>query len=128
MGTDRYSLRGAKVIGVDLTPRSIETSRKHLKLYGHAGEFAMADCERLPFADESFDVAYSNEFITRRIRRRGADHRVRSSRADTRDGLSCGSWAYWSQVVALRNPARRISARISANDIMGRYVDSTRRW
>ena len=62
MGTDllQFARGGAKVTGVDLTPRSIELSRRHLSLYGQTGEFAIADCETLPFADESFDVAYSN--------------------------------------------------------------------
>jgi len=62
MGTDllQFARGGASVTGVDLTPRSIEISRHHLSLYGHQGEFAIADCERLPFIDESFEVAYSN--------------------------------------------------------------------
>src|SRR6476660_4898883 len=62
LGTDllQFARGGAKVTAIDLTPRSIETSRRHLELYGQTGEFAISDCERLPFADESFDVAYSN--------------------------------------------------------------------
>src|SRR5215831_6346726 len=62
MGTDllQFARGGARVTGIDLTPRSIELSRRHLSLYGEAGEFSVADCESLPFADESFDVAYSN--------------------------------------------------------------------
>src|SRR3954471_4286089 len=56
MGTDllQFARGGAKVTGVDLTPRSIEISRRHLALYGQQGEFALTDCETLPFADESF--------------------------------------------------------------------------
>src|SRR6478672_12716321 len=36
MGTDllQFARGGARVTGVDLTPRSIETSRHHLELYG----------------------------------------------------------------------------------------------
>ncbi len=62
MGTDllQFARAGAKVTGTDLTPRSIEISRQHLALYGESGNFAIADCETLPFADDSFDVAYSN--------------------------------------------------------------------
>src|SRR5438045_2539951 len=62
MGTDllQFARGGAKVTGVDLTPRSIEISRHHLSLDGQTGQFAIADCERVPFEDGSFDVAYSN--------------------------------------------------------------------
>ena len=62
MGTDllQFARGSAKVTGVDLTPRSIEISRQHLAVYGEQGEFAVTDGENLPFADESFDVVYSN--------------------------------------------------------------------
>src|SRR5713101_72381 len=61
MGTDllQFARGGAKVTGVDLTPRSIEISRQHLAVYGEGGDFAITDGESLPFADESFDVVYS---------------------------------------------------------------------
>src|ERR1044071_7346714 len=62
MGTDllQFARGGAQVTAVDFTPRSIDISRRHLSLYDYTGDFAVADCETLPFADESFDVAYSN--------------------------------------------------------------------
>ena len=54
----QFARGGAKVTGVDLTPRSIETSRHHLELYGQSWRIC-----RLPIANvchstaESFDVA-----------------------------------------------------------------------
>jgi 2-polyprenyl-3-methyl-5-hydroxy-6-metoxy-1,4-benzoquinol methylase len=62
MGTDllQFARGGARVTGVDLTPRSIEITRKHFELYGQTGHFAITDGEELPFAAESFDVVYSN--------------------------------------------------------------------
>src|SRR5258706_11861774 len=62
MGTDllQFARGGAKVTGIDLTPRSIEISRQHLAVYGERGDFAISDGGHLPFADESFDVVYSN--------------------------------------------------------------------
>src|SRR5260370_35149995 len=41
MGTDllQFARGGAKVTGVDLTPRSIQSSRHHLKAYGQRGDF-----------------------------------------------------------------------------------------
>jgi SAM-dependent methyltransferase len=62
MGTDllQFARGGARCTGVDLTPRSIELSKLHFALYDQRAEFLLADGERLPFVDESFDVVYSN--------------------------------------------------------------------
>jgi ubiquinone/menaquinone biosynthesis C-methylase UbiE len=62
MGTDllQFARGGATCTGVDLTPRSIELSRLHFALYHQRARFLLADAERLPFADESFDAVYSN--------------------------------------------------------------------
>jgi SAM-dependent methyltransferase len=62
MGTDllQFARGGAQVTGVDLTPRSIEISRQHFAVFGERGDFAITDCEALPFTEESFDVVYSN--------------------------------------------------------------------
>ncbi len=62
MGTDllQFARGGALCTGVDLTPRSIEITRHRFRLYQMAGDFLITDGERLPFADESFDVVYSN--------------------------------------------------------------------
>src|SRR5262245_18452241 len=53
MGTDllQFARGGAKVTGVDLTPRSIELSRQHLAVYGELGDFGITDGESLPFKD-----------------------------------------------------------------------------
>src|SRR5881628_1655883 len=50
MGTDllQFARGGAQVTGVDLTPRSIEITRKHFELYEQPGEFAISDAEHLP--------------------------------------------------------------------------------
>lgn len=62
MGTDllQFARGGAQVTGVDLTPRSVEISKARFRLYGMRADFLVTDGERLPFADESFDVVYSN--------------------------------------------------------------------
>jgi 2-polyprenyl-3-methyl-5-hydroxy-6-metoxy-1,4-benzoquinol methylase len=130
MGTDllQFARGGAKVTGVDLTPRSIETSRHHLELYGHSGEFAIADCERLPFAEESFDVAYSNGVLHHTPDTAAAVreiHRVLRAGGLARVMLyHRGSWAYWSQVVLRYGILRGEFLRgTSANDIMSKYVE-----
>ena len=130
MGTDllQFARGGAKVTGVDLTPRSIETSRHHLELYDQAGEFAIADCERLPFAEASFDVVYSNGVLHHTPDTVGAVreiHRVLKPGGQARVMLyHRGSWAYWSQVVLRYGILRGEFLRgTSANDIMSRYVE-----
>ena len=130
MGTDllQFARGGAKVTGVDLTPRSIETSRHHLSLYGHSGEFAIADCERLPFRDESFDVVYSNGVLHHTPDTAAA---VREIHRSLRPGglarvmlYHRGSWAYWSQVVLRYGILQGEFLRgNSAADIMSKYVE-----
>src|ERR1041385_5847490 len=130
MGTDllQFARAGARVTGVDLTPRSIETSRRHLELYGQTGQFALADCERLPFADESFDVAYSNGVLHHTPDTAGAVrevHRVVKPGGEARVMLyHRGSWAYWTQVVLRYGILRGEFLRgTSARDIMSKYVE-----
>ncbi|GAB5465564.1 MAG: hypothetical protein Kapaf2KO_10000 [Candidatus Kapaibacteriales bacterium] len=51
---------GAKAHGIDLTPSAIEHARHRVELEGlEAEELRVADCENLPFEDESFEMVYS---------------------------------------------------------------------
>jgi SAM-dependent methyltransferase len=101
MGTDllQFARGGAHVTGVDLVPRSLEITRRRFQLYGERGHFLVADAERLPFADESFDVVYSNGVLhhtpgtsravgeAHRVLRRGGTAKVMLYHRD--------SLAYW---------------------------------
>lgn len=62
MGTDlvQFARAGARVTGIDLTPRSVEITRQRFALYALPGKFQTADAENLPFAEESFDLVYSH--------------------------------------------------------------------
>ncbi len=62
LGTDgaQFAKAGAEYTGVDLTEAAIELARKRFELFGLAGEFQVADAEKLNFPDESFDVVYSH--------------------------------------------------------------------
>ena len=62
MGTDllQFARGGARCIGLDLAPLSIEITRHRFALYGASGVFLVSDGEQLPFASESLDVVYSN--------------------------------------------------------------------
>ena len=51
---------GAKAHGVDLTPEAIQHTERRLEAYGlKAEELRIADCESLPYEENSFDLVYS---------------------------------------------------------------------
>jgi SAM-dependent methyltransferase len=62
LGTDgaRFARAGAVYTGVDLTEAAVSLARRRFELEGLAGEFRVADAERLEFADGSFDLVYSH--------------------------------------------------------------------
>jgi ubiquinone/menaquinone biosynthesis C-methylase UbiE len=62
IGTDgmEFARHGAKYIGVDLTPKSVELARERFKVFGVPGRLEVANAEEgLPLADESIDHVYS---------------------------------------------------------------------
>jgi SAM-dependent methyltransferase len=56
----RYAREGARVTGVDLTPRHAELALQHLGCVGAQGNVVVGDAEDLPFGDASFDLVSSN--------------------------------------------------------------------
>ena len=130
MGTDllQFARGGANVTGVDLTPRSVETSRHHLELYGQSGDFALSDAENLPFTDQSFDVVYSNGVLHHTpdtARAIGEVHRVLRPGGLARVMLyHRHSWNYWFEILLHRGLLRGHLLRgETAEDIMSRYVE-----
>ncbi len=129
MGTDllQFARGGAKVTGVDLTPRSIEISRQHLAVYGEAGDFAITDGESLPFADESFDVVYSNGVLHHTPDTAGAVrevHRVLRPGGQARVMLyHRGSAAYWGDIILRHGVLHGELLKHSPEDIMSKYVE-----
>src|SRR6266446_5186791 len=130
MGTDllQFARGGAKVTGVDLTPRSIEISRQHLSVYGAGGDFAITDGESLPFADESFDVVYSNGVLHHTPDTAGAVrevHRVLRPGGLARVMLyHRGSAYYWGQIIFRYGVLHGELLRgESPGDIMSKYVE-----
>lgn len=130
MGTDllQFARGGAQVTGVDLTPRSIEISRRHFHVYGASGDFAISDGENLPFADGSFDVVYSNGVLHHTPDTAGAVrevHRVLRPGGLARVMLyHRGSLGYWGQVIVRHGIlGGELLRGNSPADIMGKYVE-----
>jgi ubiquinone/menaquinone biosynthesis C-methylase UbiE len=61
MGCDlvEFARRGARATGLDITSAGAALARKNLEWAGVYGNVLVGDAERLPFSDDSFDVAYS---------------------------------------------------------------------
>jgi len=61
LGADhkKFAESGADLCGVDLTPRAIEYTKRRLQIYGLKSHLEVADAEKLPFEDNSFDIVYS---------------------------------------------------------------------
>ncbi|HUR21339.1 MAG TPA: class I SAM-dependent methyltransferase [Vicinamibacterales bacterium] len=61
LGADHqcFAERGARLSGVDLTPRAIELTRRRLETLGLTSDLRVGDAEHLDFPDETFDVVYS---------------------------------------------------------------------
>jgi ubiquinone/menaquinone biosynthesis C-methylase UbiE len=130
MGTDllQFSRGGARCIGIDLTPRSIEITQHRFKLYGADGAFMISDGEHLPFAEESFDVVYSNGVLHHTPDTAGAVrevHRVLRSGGTAKIMLyHRNSLNYWVEIVLRRGllGAEFLRGR-SAEEIMSRVIE-----
>ena len=62
-GYDAYEFlrHRARYVGVDITPENIDRTRSHLRSKGLvAMDLRVADAMDLPYADQSFDVVFSN--------------------------------------------------------------------
>jgi SAM-dependent methyltransferase len=55
--------RGARVTAFDLSPAYVEEARRRARANGAAVNFVIADAERLPFADGSFDRVWGNAIL-----------------------------------------------------------------
>lgn len=130
MGTDllQYARGGAICTGMDLTPRSIEISRHRFKLYDVPGTFLIADGEKLPFADNTFDVVYSNGVLHHTPDTAGAVeeiHRVLRPGGIAKVMLYYRhSLNYWGEIVLHRGLLRgQLFRGNTPQQIMGHYVE-----
>lgn len=62
IGTDfiQFVRAGSESYGIDLTPQSVDFTKKRLELYKlNAKEVRVADAEKIPYDDNLFDLVYS---------------------------------------------------------------------
>jgi SAM-dependent methyltransferase len=64
-GTDlvRFARAGAEVTGVDIAPSAIDLARKNFGIQGLDADLRVADGERLPFDDNTFDLVYAHGVV-----------------------------------------------------------------
>lgn len=130
MGSDllQFARGGAIVTGADLTPRSVETSKHRFKIYDQPGTFVLTDGERLPFADASFDVVYSNGVLHHTPDTEGA---VREVHRVLRPGGTAkvmlyyrNSLNYWAEMFLRRGVLTGDLLRgKTMGDVMSRWVE-----
>jgi len=59
----RFARGGAVVTGVDISPSAIDLARANFEQQGLRGDFRVANGERLPFADDAFDLVYAHGVV-----------------------------------------------------------------
>src|SRR5205085_11194699 len=130
MGTDllQFARGDAFCTGVDLTPRSVEISRRHFEIYGENADFSLSDAENLPCSDNIFDVYYSNGVLhhtpdtaaaiseAHRVLKRGGTAKVMLYHRN--------SWAYWIELMLRHGIFRgELFRGLTPADIMSKYVE-----
>jgi SAM-dependent methyltransferase len=55
----RYARAGAKVFGIDLSHTAVNLCRKRFEIMGLKGDFQIANAEKIPFEDNTFDCVCS---------------------------------------------------------------------
>jgi ubiquinone/menaquinone biosynthesis C-methylase UbiE len=101
-----FALAGARVTGIDLTPRHVALAEAHAREAGIEATLTEGDCEQLPFDDAAFDRVIANGVLhhtpniaaaLRELRRV-----LRSGGKATVIVYNRNSWHYWLNQVLWR--------------------------
>jgi ubiquinone/menaquinone biosynthesis C-methylase UbiE len=124
----QYARAGARVTGIDLTPRHVELARQHTQALALEATIVEGDVERLPFPDASFDRVVSNGVLhhtpdmpaalreARRVLRPGGEARIVV--------YNRRSYHYWlTQVLWLGIVERRLLREGSIAGVMSTTVE-----
>lgn len=128
LGTDlaKFARARAQVTGVDLTDKAISLTRARLRHEGLQGELCVADAERLPFPEDSFDVVYSwgvlhhtpdpERAVAEAIRVLRPGGRICVMLYARRSWVALGLWVRYALLVG--RPARRV------RDVIASHMES----
>jgi len=95
--------RNCEAVGIDYVPELIERARRRAEAEGLPARFEVADCEQIPFADESFDRVlslYGSIFAPNQ--EQAANELIRVCRRGGK--IAMGNWTpdgFWGQTFAL---------------------------
>jgi SAM-dependent methyltransferase len=129
MGVDLLSFarNGAKVTGLDLTPKHIELAGNLFHAYGHKADLFLGDAEKMPFPSESFDIVYSFGVLhhTPNIDKAIAEiHRVLKPGGLAIVGLyHKNSWHYWVNLIFLMGIYQRKLFKMSVDELLSSSVE-----
>ncbi|MDZ4730694.1 MAG: class I SAM-dependent methyltransferase [Xanthomonadales bacterium] len=131
MGTDlcQFARHGAYTTDIDLSAGHLALAQENFQLRGLDGKFVHHDAEKLPFADNTFDLVYSN----------GVIHHTPNTRTVINDiyrVLKPGgktiimvyaenSLHYWRNLVYDLGLKQDLLGTCSIGEIMSRYVEIT---
>ena len=129
MGSDllQFARGGARVTGLDYTPRSVEITRRRFEVYGVPGRFTIGDAENLPFPPASFDVVYSNGVLHHTPdTQRAVDEIFRVLRPGGTAKIMLyhrHSLYYWFVIILRFGLLGGELTRLTPEEIMSRYVE-----
>ena len=118
---------GCAAIGCDYSQKAVELTKSRLEAYGLKAGVCRADCENLPFGDESYDVVYSFGMIHHlsdpqkgveeiyRVLKKGGCAKVMLYHVNSWVALNL-----W-----IRNGLLRGRPFISIDELMSRYMESS---
>jgi ubiquinone/menaquinone biosynthesis C-methylase UbiE len=122
-----FAKNGAKVTGLDLTPKHLELAKQLFITYGQNGEFIEGDAENLNIPSESIDIVYSFGVLhhTPNIIKAVAEiYRVLKPGGQAIVGLyHKNSWHYWVNMVFLLGFFQRKLFKMSMKDILSSNIE-----
>lgn len=121
-----FAEAGAVVMGIDLTRRAIDHTKRRFELFGLTPRLSVSDCEELPFADGSFDLVYSWGALhhtpntaraieeVRRVLKPGGQARI----------MIYQKWSLVGMMLWLRYGLLGMAPRTALREIYAKYVES----
>jgi ubiquinone/menaquinone biosynthesis C-methylase UbiE len=126
----QYAAAGARVTGIDLTPRHVELARQYLADLGLDGIVVEGDAEALPFADGRFDRVFSNGVLHHTpdmpAALRGIHRVLKPGGRVTLIVYNRNSWHFWLNQICYHGICRGwLFSERSVSGVLSRGVERT---